>query len=140
MTARTRAPRRQAVSVEAAPADAPPEGYRGTTLREAGSHYLCEGPPGETPAQFVGCLLAAVLADGPVGQALRRLCVEGRALSESRRRPGDYHGIVSFLAMPRHSPAIVAGKDARGDDQNRQYWPPPHRSRASTPRKRRCKL
>ncbi|CAH0376666.1 unnamed protein product [Pelagomonas calceolata] len=66
--------------------------------------------PGETPAQFViDGLLAAVLADGPVGQALREAYV--------------------WRVVPCLNPDGVARghyrKDARGDDQNRQYWPPP---------------
>jgi len=66
--------------------------------------------PGEVPAQFVvDGLLAAILADGPVGQALREAYV--------------------WRVVPCLNPDGVSKghyrKDARGDDQNRQYWPPP---------------
>ena len=44
-----------------------------------------------------------------------------------------FDAIAATLAIRAQS------KDARGDDQNRQ-WPPPSPSRASTRRKRPCKL
>ena len=86
--------------------------------------------PGETPAQFVvDGLLAAVLADGPVGQALREAyvwrvvpCLNPDGVARGHYRMGS----VSFLRHRRDTLRdTYAGKDARGDDQNRQYWPPP---------------
>ena len=114
--------------------------------------------PGETPAQFVvDGLLAAVLADGPVGQALGRPTCGGSCLASTRTGsrggttvwdPCPFDAIAATLyaavtpsprrhATRRHrTQARTRGATTRTASTGRR----PHRSRASTRRKRPCKL